>query len=167
MLPASQLICFGSFHIVVWTAVFDNHWNTLLQNPRYLIKIKVIKLIQFNHSWQTLGMLKALYRSLNEQLTGLDLIDGEYENKKNKIIEHFHNFTTHRCNGKCTLLSLWIWLQVVVYVSFKFLLIHIDTGLESVFSDFKAHGFVLWAHFFYRKKLSNLVMHRNNLFCFP
>lgn len=47
-------------------------------------------------------MLKTLYHSLNELLTGLNLIDGEYENKKNKIIEHCHSFTTHRCNGKCT-----------------------------------------------------------------
>lgn len=125
------------------SSVWQSLKHIIAKSPCYLIKIKVIKLIQFNHSWQTLGMLKALYRSLNEQLTGLDLIDGEYENKKNKIIEHFHNFTTHRCNGKCMLLSLWIWLQVVVYVSFKFLLIQIGIGLESVFSDFKAHGFVL------------------------
>lgn len=47
-------------------------------------------------------MLKTLYHSLNELLTGLNLIDGEYENKKNKIIEHCHSFTTHRCNEKCT-----------------------------------------------------------------
>lgn len=51
----------------------------------------LIKLIQLKHSWQTLDMLKTSNHSLNELLIRFNPVDGEYENKKNKIIEHFHS----------------------------------------------------------------------------
>lgn len=78
------------------SSVWQSFKHIIAKSPHYLKKLKVIKVTQLKYSWQTLDILKTLYRSLNELLTGPNLIDGEYENKKNKLLNIF-SFTTHKC----------------------------------------------------------------------
>lgn len=59
--------------------------------PQLFYKNRSHKVNQLNHSRQTLAMPKFFHCSLSGLLSGLNLIDGGYENKKNKIIKHFRS----------------------------------------------------------------------------